>query len=163
MITDWTRLFTFDVPVLEIFIRGTCVYIALLLMLRFCSKREAGSLGLADMLVIVVIADAAQNAMSGTYISIASGLELVATILFWDYVLNWLSFRFPKVEQFMNPAKVCLIRNGRILWRNLRHEMISEAELKEQLRIAGVQTIESVKHAFMESNGKISIQTFKDA
>jgi len=162
MAIDWAKVFTPDISLLEIFVRGTCVYWALLLMLRFGSKREAGSVGLADMLVIVVIADAAQNAMSSTYTSVTDGVFLVGTILLWDYFIDWMTFRFPAVEKVLKPSSVCLIRERRILWRNLRAEMITEKDMMEQLRLLDVHDINNVKRAVMESNGKISVVKYKD-
>ncbi len=64
---DWGRMFVPSQPLLETFIRGSLVYLFLFLMLRFFLKRQAGTLNVADLLVIVVIADAVQNAMGANY------------------------------------------------------------------------------------------------
>src|SRR5262249_15775985 len=77
---DWHKMFALDTPVLEIFLRGTIVYLALFVFLRYVVKREVGTVGIADLLVIVVIADAAQNAMAGDYVSITDGVLLIGTI-----------------------------------------------------------------------------------
>jgi len=92
---DWARLFMPGTPLLEIIVRGSIMYVALFMLLRFILKRETGSLGITDLLVIVLIADAAQNGMAGSYQSITDGLVLVATIIGWSYLLNWLAFRYP--------------------------------------------------------------------
>ncbi|HEY7909583.1 MAG TPA: hypothetical protein VIC60_11945, partial [Thermomicrobiales bacterium] len=76
---DWQKMFALDTPLLEIVIRGTIIYLALFTLLRFVVKREVGTVGIADLLVIVVIADAAQNAMAGTYTSITDGVLLIGT------------------------------------------------------------------------------------
>ena len=89
---DWARLFMPGTPLLEIIVRGSIMYVALFMLLRFILKRETGSLGITDLLVIVLIADAAQNGMAGSYQSITDGLVLVATIIGWSYLLNWLAF-----------------------------------------------------------------------
>lgn len=156
----WPALFTLDTPLLEIFIRGTVVYIALFVMLRLVMKRQTGGIGVTDVLVIVMIADAAQNAMADDYHSIPDGLLLVATILFWDHVINWLSFHFPWFHALLDPKPVLLIRHGRIQRRNLRAELITPDELTAQLRLQGVDDVTTVKCAFMESDGKISVVTY---
>jgi uncharacterized membrane protein YcaP (DUF421 family) len=158
---NWHQVFTPDISLFEMFIRGTCVYWALFLMLRFGSKREAGSVGLADMLVIVVIADAAQNAMSSTYTSVTSGLVLVATILMWDFIFDFLVSRFPKIESILKPHNVCLVKNSRIIWKNMRSEMITRNDLMEALRLQDIQELSQVKSALMESDGKISVVRYK--
>jgi len=62
---DWRQVFVPDTPPLEIVVRGTIMYMAVLLLLRFVFKRRLGALGVTDLIVIVFIADAAQNGMAG--------------------------------------------------------------------------------------------------
>ena len=157
---EWADLFHISVPLLETFVRGTCVYIALFLMLRFVMKRQTGGIGVTDVLVIVMIADAAQNAMAGEYKSIIDGILLVAVILFWDFVINWLTFHVPWFAEALDPRPVQLIKHGRILRTNLRRELITPDELDAQLRLQGVDDHRNVKCAFMESDGKISVVTY---
>lgn len=161
MVIDWATIFGPDVPVLETIVRGSVMYLALLVLMRL-SKREAGEIGLADVLVIVVLADAAQNGMAGQYNSIANGLILVSTIIFWDYVIDWVSYYFPAIDKLVRPKTICLIKDGRIQTKGLRSEMITRDELMEQLRLSGVDEIQKVRRAHMESNGKISVVKFKD-
>ena len=157
---DWSTLFHISIPLLETFVRGTCVYIALFVMLRFVMKRQTGGIGVTDVLVIVMIADASQNAMAGEYTSIIDGILLVAVILFWDFVINWLSFHVPWFAEIMDPRPVQLIKHGRILRANLKRELITPDELDAQLRLQGVDDHRTVKCAFMESDGKISVVTY---
>ncbi|MFL5593175.1 MAG: DUF421 domain-containing protein, partial [Gemmatimonadaceae bacterium] len=77
---DWHSVFTPKTPLLEVFVRGTAVYLALFLLLRLILKRQSGTVGVTDLLVVVLIADAAQYAMSGGYESVPDGLLLVGTI-----------------------------------------------------------------------------------
>ncbi len=92
---DWQELFVPVHPIPEIILRGTITYIMLFLILRFLLKRQSGVIGIADLLVVVLIADAAQNAMASEYKSITEGAILVLTIVFWNYAVDWLGFRFP--------------------------------------------------------------------
>jgi uncharacterized membrane protein YcaP (DUF421 family) len=154
---DWHEMFAINTPVLEIFLRGTLVYLALFVFLRYVVKREVGTVGIADLLVIVVIADAAQNAMAGDYISITDGLILVGTIIFWNYALDWLSFHSPRLRLVIEPQPMHLVRDGRILRRNLRRALITDQELMSQLRLQGIDDVADVKLACMESDGRISV------
>ena len=154
---DWKGAFLPDTPLLEIFVRGTVVYLFIFLVLRVVKKRETGALGVTDLIVIVLIADAAQNAMSDDYTSIPDGLVLVSTIVFWDWLLAWLAFRFPPVARLIRPRKLPLIEDGRLLRRNMRRELITEEELRGTLRLQGLEGFDDVKAAFMESDGRISV------
>ena len=158
---NWSDVFGPDMPVIETIVRATIMYFALLMLMRL-NKREAGEVGLADVLVIVVLADAAQNGMAGEYNSIGSGLILVCTIIFWDYMIDWIAYHVPFLDKMIRPKSVCLVKNGRMIRSGMRAEMITRDELMEQIRIAGIEDIQDVKKACMESNGKISVVKYKD-
>lgn len=153
---DWNAVFVPTVSILEIILRGTLVYLLLFLILRLV-RREAGGLSIADVLVIVLIADASQNAMASDYKSITEGGILVATIVFWDYTLDWLGYRFPRFQRFVHPSPLPLIKDGRMLHKNMRQEMITEEELLSQLRQQGAEDIAGVKKCYLEGDGRISV------
>jgi len=153
---DWKSVFVPSLHIGEIILRGTIVYLFIFIVFRVL-RRGAGALGIADLLVVVLIADAAQNAMANEYKSITEGLILVSTIVFWDYSLDWLGYRFPRVGRLVHPAPLLLIKDGRIQRRNLRQEMITEEELMGQLREQGVESVEEVKQSYMEADGHISV------
>ncbi len=154
---DWGKVLLPDTPLLEIFVRGSVLYLAIFFLLRVVLKRESGGMGITDLLVIVLIADAAQNAMADDYSSIPDGILLVATIVFWSYALNWLGHRFPRIERFIHPEPLPLIKDGRMLPERMREELVTEEELKSQLRLQGVEDPAEVKAAYMEGDGRISV------
>jgi uncharacterized membrane protein YcaP (DUF421 family) len=154
---DWSGLFSVQIPILELIIRGTAMYFFLFLLFRFVLRRDAGAVGIADILLLVLIADAAQNAMAGEYNSISEGFILVSTIIGWNLLLDWLAFRFPAFAKFAQPSPLQLIRHGRVLQRNLKQEMLTIEDLMGKLREKGVDDLDQVKHAYMESDGTISV------
>jgi uncharacterized membrane protein YcaP (DUF421 family) len=153
---DWKGVFVPSVPVAELIVRGTLVYLGLLLLIRVSLKREAGTVGMADLLMVVLIADAAQNAMANDYRSIPDGLILVGTIVFWNFALDWLAFRFRFVQRFLRPPPLPLVENGRLLRRNMRRELVTEEELMAELRKQGIDDLGAVKEAYVEGYGHIS-------
>lgn len=84
---NWQAVFIPDTSVLEMMIRGTLTY----LYLRFF-RRGTGQLNLSDLLLFTMISDAAQNSMAGSYESVTEGLVLVGTLVFWDFILDWLGY-----------------------------------------------------------------------
>jgi uncharacterized membrane protein YcaP (DUF421 family) len=154
---DWHEMFIPVHSIPEIIVRGTMTYIMLFLILRFLLKRQTGVIGVADLLVIVLIADAAQNAMANEYKSITEGGLLVLTIVFWNYAIDWLGFHFPAFQRFTRPAPLLLIEDGKMLPRNMRQEMITKEELNSQLREQGIEHCSEVKRAYIEGDGTISI------
>jgi uncharacterized membrane protein YcaP (DUF421 family) len=154
---DWKVLFVPDVSIIEIILRGSIMYLAIFVLLRIVLKRQTGTLGMTDLLLITLLADASQNAMAGEYKSVPDGIVLVGTIIFWNYAFDWLSFRFPRFERLIEPAPLPLIKHGRMLRRNMRQELITEAELMGQLREHGVSDVSKVKEAHIESDGQVSV------
>lgn len=154
---EWADLLIPTHSLAEIILRGTIMYLALFVILRFVMLRQSSTIGIADILVIVVIADAAQNGFSKEYKSITEGVLLVLTIVFWDVFLNWLSYRFKTFERLLTPAPLSLVKSGRMNRRNMRKEFITEEELMGQLRQQGVKKLLDVKEAFLEANGEISV------
>lgn len=150
-------LFSVDTPLIEIFIRGSAVYLGIFLLLRVVLKRQSGSMGMGDMLLIVMIADAAQNGMADDYRSVTDGLALVATLVFWDWLLDALSYHVPLLGRLLEPQPLQLVRNGRIIQANMRREMMTRDELMSQLREHGVDQIGKVRRAYMEPDGKLSV------
>lgn len=153
---DWQSLFQPTVSMAEVFVRGTLTYLFLYTVLRVL-RRQAGTLSISDLLVVVLIADAAQNAMAGQYNSITEGVALITTIAFWDYFLDWLGDRFPKIGRILRPPPLLLIRDGALQKGNMRREMITEDELMGKLREQGVEDVSVVKRSFLESDGHISV------
>jgi uncharacterized membrane protein YcaP (DUF421 family) len=160
---DWGKMLLPDTSFLEIFLRGSIVYIAIFFLLRIVLKRQSGAVGITDLLVVVLIADAAQNAMADDYHSIPDGILLVATLIFWSYFLDWLGYRFPQVQRFIHPPPLPLVRNGQLLRRNLRKELITEGELMTQLREQGIADLKTVRSAYMEGDGYISVIKHEDS
>jgi len=154
---DWAQIFFSATPVVELVVRVSVVYLFLYFLLRFVLKRESGALGLTDLLVIVLIADAVQNGMAGEYRTILGALVVSTTIVFWDYVLSWLSFRSPRLRRLIRPGPLLLVKNGRPIKRALQSELITEEELMGELRLQGIDRIEDVREAYMEENGQISV------
>ncbi len=153
---DWQSMFVPTESILEILIRGTIMYLAMYFLLRIF-RRQSGSIGIADLLVIVVIADAAQNGMAGDSKSVTEALILITTIVMWDLFFDWLGFKSVMVSRILEPRPLLLIENGKLLSKNLEKEFMTEDELMSQLRQQGLENADSVKKCYLESNGHFSI------
>ena len=151
------ELFEVHVSVPELVLRGTLVYWLLFLIFRFILRRDVGAVGIADILLLVIVADAAQNAMAGGYDTFAEGAILVGTIVGWNWLLDFLSFHFKAVRRFSTPSRLTLISRGAPQWRNMRREFVSMDELKEKLREQGIEDLREVKAAYLEGDGQISV------
>ena len=154
---DWAALFSLSLPLGELLARASAMYLFLFLLFRVVIKRRVGAIGIADLLVLVIVADAAQNGMAGEYRSVSDGFVVVGTIVAWNYFFDWLAFHFPRLERWLQPAPLLLVHRGRILWRNMRLELISEAELRARLREHGVEKLAEIEKALIEPDGQMTV------
>ncbi|HQU84223.1 MAG TPA: DUF421 domain-containing protein [Pyrinomonadaceae bacterium] len=152
---DWQSIFVPHESLLEIFIRGSIMYLVMYALLRIF-RRQAGSVGIADLLVIVVIADAAQNGMAGDSKSVTEAVLLIVTIVLWDFFFDWLGFKSKFFSRILEPKTLVVIENGRLLRKNMKSEMITYDEIMSQLRQHGIEKIEDVEKGCLESDGHFS-------
>jgi uncharacterized membrane protein YcaP (DUF421 family) len=157
MSLDWSELFGLSLSPLELVARGTAMYWFLFLLFRVVIRRRVGAVGISDILLLVIIADASQNAMSGDYQSISDGFILVATIVAWNTLVDWLTYLSPAVQRVLEPPPLLLVDRGKVLRRHLRMEFVNEDELRAKLREHGVTDVAEVEKAYMESDGEVSV------
>lgn len=154
---DWAEILTPSVALLELFVRGTLVFLGLMLLLRVLGQREAGGLGLTDLLVVVLVVDAASAGLTGETHTIGDGFALVLTILFWSIVLDAVSYRWPRLGKILKARPKPLIEDGRLNRRVMRRELMTDVEVFAQLRLHGIEELAHVHRAYLEPNGMISI------
>lgn len=154
---DWSSVLVPSLGIAEVIVRGSIMYLGLFVILRFMARRQAGQFGPADLLVIVLIADAAQNGLGKEYQSVTEGLVLVMTIVAWEYLLDWLAYSYPALRPLLKPAALTLIENGRMISNAMDKEMLSSDELASQLRQHEVEDVSEVKLAKLEGDGRLSV------
>ena len=162
MTLDLPALFAVEMPLPELVVRGTVIYWFLFVVFRFVLRRDVGGLSTADTLLLVIVADAAQNAMAGEYRTITEGLVLLTTILGWNLLLDLLAYRFRAFSRFAMPRTLPLIRNGQFVMRSLRRELIGPDEVMSKLREQGIAHLRQVRHAWLEPDGEISVVRYHD-
>lgn len=151
------EIFSLEIPLLETFARGSLIYLGLFFILRFCLRRQSSDLGVSDLLVIVLIADAFQEGLAPEGHTILDGFFMAATILFWAFFLDWLAFRVPAIERMMRAKEVMLVEDGRAIRKNMKKEFVTMDELLSQIRLAGFESLAEIRAVFIEGDGKFSI------
>jgi uncharacterized membrane protein YcaP (DUF421 family) len=155
---DWRQLLVPSSSVAEIVVRGSVVYLVLFAAMRLIPRRTIGSMGPSDLLVLVLIADAVQNAMSDGYESITEGLVLAATIVAWATLIDWLDYRFPRWH-LASAKPLPLVADGQLLHDNMKRQQVTEEEVMAQLRQHGLASARDVVTAYLEGDGRMSVLT----
>jgi uncharacterized membrane protein YcaP (DUF421 family) len=149
--------FEFSMPLWEIAARTSLVFLAIILLLRIAPKRRTGSISPNDMMAVVLIGALAGDATMGGSTSIADILAMIAVIVGWGYVFDFLEYSFPTVARLLREPEAPLIRNGRVIRQSLRRELLSEQELMAALREQGIEDVNEVRSACLEADGQISV------
>jgi len=160
-VQDWI-LKVFDHPAdirgaFTIVAKTVVIYVFLVCGLRLIGKRELGQMNLFDLVLIVVLGNAVQNAMMNNDNTLVGGLIAATTLLIVNRLLGILIKRSKKVERAMVGHAVLLINHGKILESNLRHEGISYEQLRQALREHGLNLPEEARLAVLEIDGSISV------
>lgn len=154
---DWNTILLPSAPVLGLIVRGSLTFLALMMLFRLVGRREAGGLGMTDLLVVVLVADAAGAGMTSETETVADGLVLTVTMLFWSVALDAAAYRWPGFARVVKARPRPLIRDGRFNLRLMRREFMSEEEARAQLRLHGISDPSLISRAYLEPNGMVSI------
>lgn len=152
-------MFELAMPWWEFVLRACIVYFILLAMIRASGKRTMGQFTSFDMLLVVLLGNAVQNALLGEDSSVGGGLLLAATLIVLNWVVGLASARSAKVESMIEGSPVLLARDGRIYRDVLRKELISRADFDKALREAGCMDVDDIGSAVLETDGRITILT----
>ncbi len=147
---------------LDVAIRTTIVYLALLVGLRLTGTRQLGQMSTFDLVLLLIIANAVQNAMVGPDTSLAGGLVAAGVLIGWHRVIDWWRLRSRSIAKLLAGEGIMLIHNGQMLAEHLRRAGITRDELRQALREHGVADVATVMLAVLEPDGAISVVQYDD-
>lgn len=153
----WVDLFALTTPLLELFVRGTLVFLALIVALRIVGQREVGGLGLTDLLVVVLVVEAAGVGLRGEATSVGDSAVLVVTVLAWSVAVDAMSYRWPRISAAVKARPKAIIRDGEFDRHVLHREFMTRDEVLSQLRLHGITDPSTVHRAYIEPNGMVSV------
>ncbi len=145
------------IPWWELVARSALVYLFLLVILRVTGKRQVGQLAPFDLVLLLILSNAVQNAMNGGDNSFTAGAVSVATLVGLNGLVGAATYRSKWLEGLVEGRPRVLIHNGRLLDGVLRAEKLTTHELMAALRRAGCCAVEDVHVAVLENNGQISV------
>lgn len=146
-----------SMPWWEFVVRAAMIYVALLVFVRLSGKRAVGEFTPFDFVVLILLSESAQGALTGGDESIPGALLLVATLVGLNYLVGLLSARFRGVDRLVEGEPVVLVRHGKILLGALKRQNVSIADLEEALRKNGLNDARTVELAMLETSGEITV------
>ena len=144
-------------PFLDIVIRSVCVYLFMVIALRLFGKKELSQLNTADIILILLISNAVQNAMVGENTSLEGGIVAALALFVVNFIFKRILFKSKFIKELVQDKPEILIHNGKTDYKALAKLDISSEELEEAMREHGVESPKDVKLAMFEIDGNISI------
>ena len=151
-------MFTLQVPWWELLLRGSLVYLVLFLIFRLSGKRQVGQLTPFDLVLLLIISNAVQNAMVGPDTSLLGGLIVALVLIVWNRLLGYLSTRSRRMERLIEDRPEVVVHRGRVYEDVLHRNDISLDELRAALRRNGAFDLSEVEYALLETNGALSVK-----
>ncbi len=142
---------------LDVALRTSVVYLALLIGIRLTGSRQLGQMSTFDLVLLLIIANAVQNAMVGPDTSLAGGLVAAGVLLVWHAVIQRVRLKSRQVNRLLAGEGIMLIHRGQVLGAHLRRAGITEDDLLQALREHGVASVHDVRLAVLEPDGSISV------
>ena len=142
---------------IHIILSSIAVYFFIILAIRLFGKKELAQLSVYDLVFILLISNAVQNAMVGPDSTLTGGLVAAASLFVVNFILKKLQFHFPKFGKAIQGEAIMLVFQGKILSSHLKNSGITEDELMEVIREHGVAAVSDVDLAVLEVDGNISV------
>jgi uncharacterized membrane protein YcaP (DUF421 family) len=143
---------------MDAIVRGFMVYLFLLILFRIAGRRTLGNITNFDFVLLLIISEATQNAMIGNDYSMTNGFLVILTLVGLDIVLSFMKQRFPIMERYVDGLPLVLVDQGRPLKELMNRARVDEQDILASAREKhGLERMEQIKYAILETNGMISI------
>jgi len=150
-------VFGLTTPWWEIILRTAVVYIVVLVLLRVAGKRELGQMSAVDLVVILVISNAVQNAMTGGDNSLIGGILAACTLVAMNLAFGRVANRVPLLEHLFTSEPTLLVDDGKLIEKHLERENVTHEDIEMSAREHGIDDLKDVRAAILERDGSISI------
>ena len=147
-----------DTPVLGLVVRAVAIYGFLLVALRIAGRRELAQMTSFDLVLLLVISNAEQNAINAGDNSLTAGIVSAVVLLTLNWAVGWATYRWRRVERLLQGRPIPIVTDGKIHLGSLRRELITLSELRSALRKQGITRIVDCASVILESDGTLSIR-----
>lgn len=142
----------------SVIVRAAIIYIFIFLVLRMAGKRTVSEMTTFDLVLVLIISEATQQALVNDDHSIMGGMIVIASLVFMDVTLSTLSSRFKTFDKIMNGVPVFLIRDGKMHLDRMKRARVTVEDILESARKnCGLESLDEIKSAVLEKDGSVSI------
>ncbi len=158
----WHNLTSLSLSPLNLIIRGTVVFLSVIILLRISGKRQMAQMSATEFVAILLISNAVQNSMNGGDNSLLGGLILAAALIFLSWLISMFTFRSRRARLIFEGTPTLLVHRGKIVEKHMKEERITHNELKVLLRKQGIHHFADIQTAVLEPDGTLSVSHVAD-
>jgi uncharacterized membrane protein YcaP (DUF421 family) len=144
---------------MDLVLRTIFVFVLILVVTRAVGRRELSSMEPIDLILLVVIGDLVQSGVTQSDYSLTGTTIVIVTMALLVVGTAWLGYRFRGLRPILEGEPIVVVVDGRVLEKNLRRQRMTVDELGAEARLAQIGSLEDVRYAVLESNGKVSFLT----
>jgi uncharacterized membrane protein YcaP (DUF421 family) len=144
---------------MDLVLRTIFVFVLILIVTRAVGRRELSSLEPIDLILLVVMGDLVQQGITQSDNSVTGTTVVIVTMAVLIVSTAWLGFRFKRVRSVLEGGPIVVVADGRVLEKNLRRQRMTVEELGVEARLQQIGSLDEVRYAVLESNGKVSFLT----
>ncbi len=153
----WAPILMPGAPIAELLVRVSAIYLFLWVFLRVMPTRQLGRFGVTDLLVLLLLATSVRLGLTGAHYTVGDAILSAAILIAWDRIMNALAYHITPLRKIMRQDPVAVIRDGEVVKKAARQELLTEADIMEKLREQGVDELQDVRAAYVERDGRISV------
>lgn len=141
---------------MDVVLRSIVVFLFIWMLMRIVGRRELSSMEPFDLIILIVIGDLVQQAATQQDMSVTGAILSAGTIGLLTVLFSWASWRFPRTRPVLDGKPIVIVEDGKPLTDNMRRERVTIEELAAQARLKGIESLDSVKWAVLETGGQVS-------
>src|SRR5947209_4276631 len=154
---DWSEIFKLGIPWTHLVLRAVIIYLVFFVGLRLFGKRELGQFTIFDLVLVLLVANALQPAITGPDNSLTGGIIIILTLLLLNRGVAVLRGRWPAFDHLVEPPPTVVVEEGKLIKKNIDKEGLSTADVEMALREHGIDSVDQCKLAVLENDGSISV------
>jgi uncharacterized membrane protein YcaP (DUF421 family) len=144
---------------MDLVLRTIFIFVLILIVTRAVGRRELSSLEPIDLILLVVLGDLVQQGITQSDNSVTGTTVVIVTMAVLVVSTAWLGFRFKRVRSVLEGGPIVVVADGRVLEKNLRRQRMTVEELGVEARLQRIGSLDEVRYAVLESNGRVSFLT----
>lgn len=149
-------MFTLELSIWELVLRATVFYFVYLFGLRLMPRRSVGRIGPIDIVFFLMLIEPASRSLGESTSLLDASIQIIYVMCLHVFI-NWLTYKSNFIKRVVERGPLQVVEDGRLIFKNMRRESLSKEELMGKLREGGIENLLTVKAAFIEADGEISI------